>query len=354
MLWVDQYRPKKLNKLILHKDTGENLSKLVASGDCPHTLFYGPPGAGKKTLILAFLREVYGAGADKVKVETRPWKIQLPTRVLEVELTLVSSNHHVEMNPSDVGNNDRYVVQEILKDMAKSRPINMKGQKGFKMLVLNETDRLSAQAQHSLRRTMEKYSASCRLVLCCNNVSKVIEPVRSRCLCIRVAAPTYPEVEDMLSHVAQKEGLQLPDPLRQRIAQTSERNLRRALLCFETCHMTQYPFKDNQAVQMTDWELYVQEIANDILAEQTPKRLFAVRGKMYELLVNCIPPELILKKLMLELVRKLDDELKHKVADSAAFFEHRLQEGQKAIFHLEAFVARFMSDYKSWTIQAFG
>ena len=69
----------------------------------------------------------------------------------------------------------------------------------------------------------------------------------------------------------------------------------------------------------------LQEIANDILAEQTPKRLFAVRGKMYELLVNCIPPELILKKLMLELVRKLDDELKHKVADCAAFFEHRLQ-----------------------------
>lgn len=51
--------------------------------------------------------------------------------------------------------------------------MNMKGQKGFKMLVLNETDRLSAAAQHSLRRTMEKYSASCRLILCCNNVSKV-------------------------------------------------------------------------------------------------------------------------------------------------------------------------------------
>lgn len=71
--------------------------------------------------------------------------------------------------------------------------------------------------------------------------------------------------------------------------------------------------------------MLAQEIANDILSEQTPKRLFAVRGKLYELLVNCIPPELILKKLMLELVRKLDDELKHKVADCAAFFEHRLQ-----------------------------
>ena len=62
----------------------------------------------------------------------------------------------------------------------------------------------------------------------------------------------------MLSYVAQKEGLKLPDPLRQRIAQTSDRNLRRALLCFETCKMAQYPFTDDQPVQMTDWELYIQ------------------------------------------------------------------------------------------------
>jgi len=114
-------------------------------------------------------------------------------------MTTVSSNFHVEMNPSDVGNNDRYVVQEIIKvnlivddrsrvlrlralhrglwlhlqDMARSRPIDTTGQKGFKVLVLDEVDRISKEAQHSLRRTMEKYSAACRLVLCCNNVSKV-------------------------------------------------------------------------------------------------------------------------------------------------------------------------------------
>ena len=57
--------------------------------------------------------------------------------------------------------------------MARSRPIDSTGQRGFKVLVLDEVDRLSKDAQHSLRRTMEKYSAACRLVLCCNNVSKV-------------------------------------------------------------------------------------------------------------------------------------------------------------------------------------
>ena len=87
-------------------------------------------------------------------------------------MTTISSNDHVEMNPSDVGNNDRYVVQEIIKEMAKSRPVDVNGNRGFKVLVLNEVDKLSREAQAGLRRTMEKYSSACRLIMVCNNVSK--------------------------------------------------------------------------------------------------------------------------------------------------------------------------------------
>ena len=64
----------------------------------------------------------------------------------------------------------------------------------YKVVVLVEVDKLSRQAQAALRRTMEKYSASCRLILCCNNQSKVIDPVRSRCLGIRVPAPSHDDV----------------------------------------------------------------------------------------------------------------------------------------------------------------
>ncbi|KAI3705393.1 hypothetical protein L1987_75630 [Smallanthus sonchifolius] len=95
-----------------------------------------------------------------------------------------------------------------------------------------------------------------------------------------------------------------------------------------------------------DWEEYVSEIASDIMQEQSPKRLFQVRGKLYELLVNCIPPEIILKKLLYELLKKLGSELKHE--------EHRMRLGQKAIFHIEAFVAKFMSIYKGFLIATFG
>ncbi|KAK9839848.1 hypothetical protein WJX81_005830 [Elliptochloris bilobata] len=134
-----------------------------------------------------------------------------------------------------------------------------------------------------------------------------------------------------------------PNELGARIAKASERNLRRALLILETCRVAQTPLQAQQALQLPDWELYIQEIAGLILKEQSPRRLFEVRGKLYELLVNCIPPELILRRLAIELLPKLDDELKHRAVEHAAFFEHRLQEGQKAIYHLEAFVARCCS-----------
>lgn len=354
MLWVDKHRPRTLDKMMVHVAEAQHLKNLIAQGDFPHLLFYGPSGAGKKTLIMALLREMYGTSAEKVKVENKPWKIEAGTRKIEVELTTISSNYHVELNPSDAGFQDRYVVQEVIKEMAKSRPLDVAGNKGFKVLVLNEVDKLSKEAQHSLRRTMEKYSSACRLILCCNSASKVIEAVRSRCLNIRISAPSKDEIVKVLQYVAKKEGLQLPLAFATRIAHHANRNLRRAVLSLEACKVHQYPFTENQPVQTTDWEQYIVEIASDIVNEQSPKRLFQVRGKLYELLINCIPPEIVLKRLLLELMKKLDSELKHEVCHWAAYYEHRMRLGQKAIFHLEAFVAKFMSIYKRFLITTFG
>jgi replication factor C subunit 3/5 len=299
------------------------------------------------------LREIFGQGTEKLRVECKPWRIQLPTRTLEVEFTTVSSLYHVEMNPSDVGNNDRHVVGEIIKDMARNRPVGTDGNRTFKVLVLNEVDRLTTEAQHSLRRTMEKYSSACRLILVCTNVSKVIEPVRSRCLCIRVAAPASNDIASQLSLVASKEGLVLPPALADKIVEASGRNLRRALLSLEACRVAQYPFTDDQTVPAPDWELYIAEIAMMVKKEQTAKQLYLVRGKLYELLVNCIPPEIILRKLAQELVRSEDDEIRRNTVEAAAFYEHRLQEGSKAIFHLEAFVAKVMSLLKQYYLTMF-
>jgi len=100
--------------------------------------------------------------------------------------------------------------------------------------------------------------------------------------------------------------------------------------------------------------MFVGKIANDIVAEQTPKRLYEIRQSLYELIVNCIPSDIILKQLVLELSRKLDQTLKPELMRLAAEYEHRLQLGTKDIFHLEAFVAKFMALYKDFLVSMFG
>jgi replication factor C subunit 3/5 len=71
MLWVDKHRPVSLDKFELHADTAAQLAAMAESGECPPLLVYGPPGAGKKTLVLALLRQLFGPGADKLKVRAQ-------------------------------------------------------------------------------------------------------------------------------------------------------------------------------------------------------------------------------------------------------------------------------------------
>mmetsp|Transcript_13067 Transcript_13067/g.23250 ORF Transcript_13067/g.23250 Transcript_13067/m.23250 type:complete len:203 (-) Transcript_13067:319-927(-) len=124
MLWVDKHRPNTLEKLTVHPQLTDRLSSLAQDGEIPHLLFYGPPGAGKKTRIMALLRQIFGPGVEKLRLEHRDFKT--PSNAT-VELTTVASNYHIEMCPGDAGNNDRFVVQDIIKEIAQNNPLNLAG-----------------------------------------------------------------------------------------------------------------------------------------------------------------------------------------------------------------------------------
>ena len=165
-------------------------------------------------------------------------------------------------------------------------------------------------------------------------------------------------MECAASHTARKEGLTLPEELAVDLARSSGRNLRRALLMMESCHVQNRDasgtgLKAGTPVQRADWEVYIQQLAKDVTREQSPQRLLAAREKLYELLINCIPADVILKTLALELMKNLDDSLKHEVVEAAAFYEHRIATGSKDIFHLEAFVAKYMAVYKRYLNEMF-
>ncbi|KAI9289633.1 P-loop containing nucleoside triphosphate hydrolase protein [Umbelopsis sp. AD052] len=339
-LWADKYRPQSLDKLTYHNDLSAHLKKMAHSGDFPHMLFYGPPGAGKKTRIAAVLREIYGPGVERLKVDQR--QFVTPSN-RKLDLNIVSSNYHMELNPSDVGMYDRAVVQDLIKEVAQTQQIDANAKHRFKIIVINEADELSREAQAGLRRTMEKYMTNLRIILCCNSTSKIISPIRSRCLLVRVARPSEGEIDDAMQAVAKKENFSLPHELSVKIADESDRNLRKALLTLEATKVQEPNLAQVQKIVKTDWEIEISNIADLIIAEQNPNRVLLVRTRMYELISRCIPSSLIIKNLAFDLANKVDRRLRSGIIEHAAIYEHRLRTGNKDIFHLEAFVARVMS-----------
>ncbi|WPH03409.1 P-loop containing nucleoside triphosphate hydrolase protein [Acrodontium crateriforme] len=342
-LLVDKHRPRTLESLTYHPDLSARLSSLAASGDFPHLLIYGPSGAGKKTRITATLRALYGPGAEKIRIDSR---VFLTTSNRKLEFNIVSSNYHLEITPSDVGNYDRVVIQDLLKEVAQTQQVDLAAKQRFKVVVINEADSLTRDAQAALRRTMEKYSPNLRLMLLANSTGNIIAPIRSRCLLMRVAAPTEAEIMDVLAKVGKKENYKSCEDLERRIAHDSERNLRRALLMFEAVHAQNDNPSDKTSIPPPDWEALIGVIATDIISERSPARILQVRAKLYDLLTHCIPATTILKTLTFKLMPKIDDGLKSEVIKWAAFYDHRIRMGSKAIFHLEAFVAKFMRLYE--------
>jgi replication factor C subunit 3/5 len=179
------------------------------------------------------------------------------------------------------------------------------------------------------------------------------------------------QIAKILTDIASKENLSVSSALALSIAEESGRNLRRAILMLEAAKVkfpalgsiggtsaaaassSSGPPPVNASMLKADWEQFIDGMGKSICEEQSPQRLLRIRNNLYELLTNAIPPDVIMRQLTIVLLKRADDTLKHEIAHYAAFYDHRMHQGSKAIFHLEAFVAKFMALYKRWVVESF-
>lgn len=341
-LWVDRYRPGTLEQLDFHADLNKLLGQLGDTPDLPHLLFYGPSGGGKKTRVLALLNSIYGAGVFKVKCESRTFRINS----INIDVSVISSNYHIDITPSDVSYRDKVVVQRLIKEIGCNR---VPDQRAFKVVVLNQADKLTQEAQAALRRTMEKCMSTTRIVMICNSLCRVIAPLRSRCLCIRVPAPTQAEIKTVLVKIINQEKDQKPNeqlkvPLEvvDRVLLYCKRNVRRAIMCIQSLSLHSRNIPIDIIVPVPEWERYLKEVVNNAMEEQSPKRLKIIRGKLFDVLCSCISPNVVFNYLTRELMQRSDLDVKYEIAKYAAEYQLQMMAGSKPIMHLEAFLSRFM------------
>lgn len=384
-LWADKYRPKTLAKLSYHENVTEQLTKLADAGaNFPHLLVYGPSGAGKKTRVMSMLRRLYGNGSiDNLKVDVKTF---VTSSNRKLEFNVISSPSHIEITPSDMGNNDRVVIQDLLKEIGQTEALDFSGlfhiakkensstgfdgnvegdeshtqpQRKFKIVIINESEKLSRDAQAALRRTMEKFSGTIRLILICDSTSNIIDPIKSRTLGIRVGLPDKDSIRNVFENILNNESDAkrcFPEDWDERcivfdhIIQECDYNLRLGIMMLEAMYMNHDLININTPVIKPDWQLVIESLAKGVLKDRSVARLTTCRTILYELLSHAIPGKLLLERLMFHFIKLIDDygeirrnnNVKLEIVDAAALFDERLTLGSKDIFHLEGFITRVM------------
>jgi len=196
-LWTEKYRPKTLSEIIDQEEIVSRLQEFVKRAAMPHCLFAGPPGTGKTTAALCLAHDLFGVRFQDV---------------------------FMELNASDERGID--VVRTTVKEFARMASLSSVP---FKILVLDEADNMTSDAQSALRRTMEKYTDTCRFVLCCNYSGRIIEPIQSRCALFRFTPLPDEKIVENLHRIAKNEGLKFTETGLKSIVEVAEGDLRKSI-----------------------------------------------------------------------------------------------------------------------------
>ncbi len=311
--WVEKYRPRILDDVVNQKGIVKRLKQFVKDKSMPHLIFAGPAGTGKTTSALAIVRELYGR-------------------------RMLVNRTYLELNASDARGID--VIRTYIKDFAKARPpIDI----SFKILILDEADNMTSPAQQALRRTMEKYTNNCRMILICNYSNKIIPPIQSRCVVFRFSSLNNDDIKKRVKYIAQQENITLtPDGLNA-LTDVSRGDCRRAINYLQSCGTISKKI-DQEIVFRVAGEIPPEKIKEILLTALEGQLQLSIK-LLYDLINDYgLSGQNIIKNIHREVYNlNIIEDLKIELSKILAEFEFRLSQGSTEEIQLQALLARIVS-----------
>ncbi len=314
LMWVEKYRPKCLDEVVGLKDIVESLKAFMKKPKTmPHLMLAGIPGTGKTTIALAIAHELYGAN----------WK-----------------NFTLELNASDERGID--TVRDRIKDFSRYSRSGF-GDIPFALIILDECDQMTGPAQTALRRIMEIGSRTSRFILICNQSSKIIEPIQSRCAIFRFSRVDRQAMKDQLQCIAKKENISLLPEATEKIADYSEGDLRHAINALQTASAYKEGIVDEKTVL-----LVIGEASPMIVQKMIRKALYGdfidARKTMYDIMGNFgFSGSEIIRQVQREIFKMSDltTEQKADLSGLIGEYDYRLTQGANSDIQLSALLAQF-------------
>lgn len=212
-LWVEKYRPKHVLDISHQKDVVSMLSHVLECGNMPHLLFHGPPGTGKTSAVLALSRELFGPNEYR-------------NRILELN---ASDERGINVVREKIKSWTRQIVQ-----CNKTHELTGKQLPSWKIVILDEAEMMTTDAQSALRRIIEVSAKNTRFVIICNYLSKIIEPLASRCAKFRFQPISKNSQIERLNYICHQEQVSCEDGLLEIIVDISQGDLRRGITILQS------------------------------------------------------------------------------------------------------------------------
>jgi replication factor C small subunit len=305
-LWIEKYRPKRLEEIIGQKQVVERLKSYVKQKNIPHLLFAGPPGSGKTTAAIVLARELYGDD----------WK-----------------ENFLELNASD----DRGIkmVRETVKEYSRIMPSN---ELGFKILFLDEADYMTDEAQAALRRTMENFTKTTRFIISCNYSSKIIEPIQSRTAIFRFKSIPNQDMIEGLSSILRKEGKEYDNKALEAIAEISYGDMRKAINILQVSATYSQKVTVNSIYEATG--LVRKEWAKDVISLALKGDVSKAKSMLEEAVIRqgISGQDVVEQFHRVVFEMPIDDALKAEILYVLGDIDFRISEGAREIIQLESFL----------------
>jgi replication factor C small subunit len=305
-IWVEKYRPERLEDVVGHPDITERLESYVERDDLPHLLFAGPAGVGKTASAVSVAKEIYGDD----------WR-----------------ENFLELNASDERGID--VVRDRIKNFARTSF----GGYDYRVIFLDEADALTDDAQSALRRTMEQFSDNTRFILSCNYSSKIIDPIQSRCAVFRFSPLNDDAVADHLRDIAAREDLEYTEDGIDALVYAADGDMRRALNALQAASATG-EVVDEETVYAITATARPEEI-EEMVTEALDGDFTAARSTLDDLLSNrgLAGGDIIDQVHRSVWSFDVDEEAAVRLLDRLGEADYRIAEGANERVQLEALLA---------------